>query len=388
MQRRLGYRGTGTLRLNLPDPVDVRLVIEAKGVGRDERLYLASNLNGWNPRNDRFALRRIGEDKFELRQFLAPGTLFEFKVTRGGWNRVEVAADGTDLPNHEYRIHESQTIEIAVPDWQDHHPRAPKPHTTVGDVRSLGEFTIPGLNRTREVLIYLPPGYEHDTHLTYPVMYMWDGQNLFDQSTAFAGEWQVDEILEREIPRGKLPPMIVVAIYNGGEYRLREQAPWPYVHHDEPAEGAEFVAWVAHDLKKRIDRGFRTKPAPEHTGVGGSSMGGLTSLYAGFRYPEVFGRVMAMSPAIWFGERQIFNFIRKQGKVAGSKVYLDCGHYEGARRSQHAFLRQSQQMAYLLREIGYTEGTDLLWVEDRRGQHSEADWARRLPDAFKFLFGT
>lgn len=387
MQRRLGYRGTGTLRLNLPDPVDVRLIVEATGVGRDERLYLASNLNGWNPRNDRYALRRIAEDKFELRQFLAPGSLLEFKVTRGGWNRVEVDTDGQDLPNHSYRIHESQTIEIKVPDWQDHHPRAPKPHTTVGDVRSLGEFTISGLNRTREVLIYLPPGYERDVHLSYPVMYMWDGQNLFDQSTAFAGEWQVDEMLEQRIPEGELPPMIVVGINNGGEYRLREQSPWPYLYHDEPAEGAEFVAWVAHDLKRRIDRGFRTLSDPAHTGIGGSSMGGLTSLYAGFRYPEVFGRVMAMSPALWFGERHVFDFVRKQGKPPHAKIYLDCGHYEGSRRSQHAFLRQSQHMAQTLRELGLREGRELMWVEDRHGHHSEADWARRLPGALKFLFG-
>lgn len=387
MLKKFGYRGTGTLTLNLPNPVDVRLVVAAPLVANDERLYLATNLNGWNPRNDRYALRRLADGRYEIRQLLAPGSLFEFKVTRGGWDRVEVQADGSDLPNRTHRIEGPLTLEIQVADWQDHHPRAPKPRTTVGDVRSLGEFQIPGLSRAREVLIYLPPGYEENVAARYPVMYMWDGQNLFDESTAFSGEWHVDEMLERMIPAGTLPPMIVVGIYNGGEHRMSEQSPWDYPAFDVVGEGEAFVSWVARDLKSRIDRGFRTLTDPANTGVGGSSMGGLTSLYAGFAFPDVFGRVLAMSSAFWFADRRIYPYVRRQKKPPGSRIYLDCGHHEGAKGWAHHFLRQSQDMAQVLRGIGYRDHVDLLWVDDPSGHHSEGDWARRLPSAFGFLWG-
>jgi pullulanase len=384
--RRFGYRGTGTLRLDIPNPVSIRLLVTAPSVAWDERLYLASNANGWNPRNDRYALRRLADGRFEILQIMAPGTHFEFKITRGGWDRVEVAADGADLANHKFKIHDTQTIEVTVVDWQDHHPRAPKPRTTVGDVRSLGEFTIPALDRKREVLIYLPPGYETDVHRHYPVMYMWDGQNLFDESTAFNGEWRIDDTLERMIPTGELPPVIVVAIYNGGEHRLNEQCPWPSPDFEIDGEGEAFLGWVAQDLKVRIDRGFRTLTDPAHTGVGGSSMGGLTSLYAAFRYPQVFGRILAMSSAFWFARKKIYGYVHEQTKPLGTKIYLDCGRHEGSRGSQNAFFRQSQEMANLLREKGFVDGQDLLWVEDPEGHHGEFAWARRVPGAFRFLW--
>lgn len=384
--RRFGYRGTGTLRLDIPNPVNLRVVVEAPGLGAQERLYLASNLNGWNPRNDRYALRRLPDGRYEIQQFVQPGTDFEFKLTRGGWDRVEVAADGTDLSNRTFNIHESATIEVKIADWQDHHPRAPKPKTTVGDVRSLGEFNIHALNRKREVLIYLPPGYEVEVRRRYPVMYMWDGQNLFDESTAFSHEWQVDEACERMIKSGEIPPIIVVAIYNGQESRTSEQSPWSCPHFDVKGEGEAFVSWVAQDLKARIDRGFRTLPEAEHTGIGGSSMGGLTALYAGFRFPEVFGKVMAMSPSLWFASKRIFSYVREQQKPAESRIYLDSGHFEGSRANHHKMLRQAMDMAELLKTKGFSEGQDLRWVEDPHGHHSEADWARRLPAALNYLW--
>ncbi|MBO9540713.1 alpha/beta hydrolase [bacterium] len=385
--RRFGYRGTGTLRLDLPNPTDVQVLVEAPGVASHERLYMASNVNGWNPRNDRYALRRMPDGRFEIRQLLAPGSHFEFKITRGGWDRVEVAADGSDLPNHTHKVTgQIMRLEVKVADWQDHHPRAPKPRTTVGDVRSLGEFTIHTLNRRREVLVYLPPRYEFETDRRYPVMYMWDGQNLFDESTAFSGEWHVDEILEAMIPKGHLPPMIVVAIYNGQEHRLSEQSPWSAPHFDVVGEGDAFLDWVAYDLKHRIDRGFRTLTDPANTGVGGSSMGGLTSLYAGFKYSHVFGKVLAMSSALWFADKQIFPYVRSQPKPHGSRFYVDCGRFEGLRRSQLSFLRQNQEMAQLLRDKGFSDGHDLMFVEDPNGTHSEHDWARRLPQAMRFLW--
>jgi pullulanase len=237
------------------------------------------------------------------------------------------------------------------------------------------------------VQIYLPPGYERQPNRRYPVMYMFDGQNLFDESTAFAGEWHVDETCERMIGRGELPGMIVVGINNGGEHRIREQTPWPTFIDPGPPEGDAFLEWIIHDLKPRIDRGFRTLPDAANTGIGGSSLGGLTSLYAGLEHPSVFGRVLAMSSAFWIGGRRIHDVIRVADRRHRPRVYLDCGRYEGARNSQALFLKQSRDVADGLRQMGFRDRVDLMWVEDAHGHHSEADWARRLPAALQFLWG-
>ena len=385
--KRYGYRGTGTLNLHLPSAVAVRVIVEATHIADDDQLYLASNLNGWNPRSDLYRLQREADGTFSLDVKATLGTWCEFKVTRGGWNRVEVHANGASVSNHRIQAGSDEVLVIHVKDWQDRHPLTPKAHTTVGDVRSIGPFRIPALDREREVQIYLPPGYERNPGRRYPVMYMFDGQNLFDESTAFAGEWQMDETCERLITRGELPEMIVVGIFNGEERRIREQTPWPTHVDPGPAEGEQFLDWIVEDIKSRIDRGFRTLPDASHTGIGGSSLGGLTSLYAGLTRPQVFGRVLAMSSAFWIGGRKIHDVIRKADRRRRPRVYLDCGRFEGSRCSQALFLRQSRDVADTLRMHGFRDGADLCWVEDPRGHHSEADWARRLPAALQFLWG-
>ncbi|HEY9857823.1 MAG TPA: alpha/beta hydrolase-fold protein [Stenomitos sp.] len=385
--KRFGFRGIGTHVLSMPEPVEVQIVVDAPRVSWGDRLFLASNLNGWHPRQERAVFKRLGQTRFILLLLIPKGTILEFKITRGRWDRAEVGTGGSALPNHRYKITEPCRIDVEVADWQDRYPRLVPPHTMVGDVRSLGEFEIPLLDRKRQVFVYLPPGYEADSTRRYPVMYMYDGQNLFDASTSFSGEWQVDETCERMIRAGVLPPLIVVGIYNGEADRLHEQSPWPNPHYDVLGEGRVFAEWVATGLKGEIDQCLRTLPGPEHTGIGGSSMGGLTSLYAAFRFPEVFGRVLAMSSAFWFNKHRIYPFIRDKGKNPGQRIYLDCGHYEEHGRNRLGPLRQSREMAQLLRSLGYEDGKDLLWVEDPYGQHSEADWARRLPRALKFLWG-
>lgn len=385
--KRFGFRGIGAHVLSMPEPVEVQIVVEAPRVNWGARLYLASNLNGWHPRQERAAFKRLGQHRFILLLLIPKGTILEFKITRGRWDRAEVGTGGSALPNRRHKITEPCRIDVEIADWQDRYPQVPPSPSRVGDVRSLGEFEIPLLDRKRQVHVYLPPGYEADSTRRYPVMYMYDGQNLFDRSTSFSGEWQFDETCERMIRAGTLPPLIVVGIYNGEADRLHEQSPWPNPHYDVLGEGRIFAEWVATGLKREIDQCLRTLPGPEHTGIGGSSMGGLTSLYAAFRFPEVFGRVLAMSSALWFNKQRIYPFVQNRGKAPGQRIYLDCGHHEEYGRNRLGPLRQSREMAALLREIGFVEGTDLMWVEDPYGRHSEADWARRLPLALKFLWG-
>lgn len=263
-------------------------------------------------------------------------------------------------------------------------------HTVSGDVRVLSELYSPQLHNRREILVYLPPSYSQGER-RYPVVYMHDGQNLFDAATSFAGEWGVDETLE-ELSREGIEA-IVVGIPNLGAERLKEYSPFVDRRHGGGL-GDLYVDFIADTLKPVIDSTFRTRPERAHTGIFGSSMGGLISLYAFFQRPETFGFVGAMSPAFWFAGGAILPYIRHAQPNQG-KVYLDVGEKESpaARRRWWeipllASLRKShcERVASLLERKGCDE-EHLRFVVDPAGEHNEAAWRRRLPDALRFLLG-
>jgi predicted alpha/beta superfamily hydrolase len=242
-------------------------------------------------------------------------------------------------------------------------------HTAVGDLRVLPGLYSPQLNNTRDVLVYLPPNHEAGDQ-RFPVLYMQDGQNLFDRGTAFGGnEWQVDETLQTLSAEGR--GAIVVGLPNAGEARVPEYSPFPgYAE----ARGNAYLAFIIETVKPLIDAAFRTRPEREHTGIFGSSMGGLISLYAFFRRPEVFGLVGAMSPSLWYTHGAIFTYIG-QAPIVPGKLYLDNGTREPS----------AARLERLLVEKGYQPGRDLLYVAEPGGRHTEIDWARRLPNALRFL---
>jgi predicted alpha/beta superfamily hydrolase len=239
-------------------------------------------------------------------------------------------------------------------------------------------------------LVYLPPSYSQSDKY-FPVIYMHDGQNLFDQSTSFAGEWQVDETMEALSHQGY--EAIVVGIPNMAHQRLDEYSPFPEPRHSE-GRGEAYLDFILETLKPLINRQFRTLPERAHTGIIGSSMGGLISLYAFFRYPEAFGFVGAMSPSLWFARGRIFSYLEEAALTPG-KIYLDTGTHEGtdfvADRLLSARLNPyrttTHAMYDLLYHKGYRPGQDLLYVEEEGGLHHESAWARRLPEALQFLLG-
>jgi predicted alpha/beta superfamily hydrolase len=204
---------------------------------------------------------------------------------------------------------------------------------------------------------------------------MHDGQNLFDDMTSFAGEWNVDETMEQASQRGL--EAIVVGIPNLGEQRMDEYS--PFVQGGlGGGRGDAYLAFVAETIKPLIDRDFRTLADRAHTGVLGSSMGGLISLYAFFSRPETFGFAGAMSPALWFAGRAIFPFVERAPLPPG-RLYLDIGTHEGS-----STLPDARRMHRLLRRKG-CRAPHLLYVEERGAVHSEAVWANRLPAALEFL---
>jgi predicted alpha/beta superfamily hydrolase len=240
----------------------------------------------------------------------------------------------------------------------------------------LHDVFSPQLDNERELLISLPAHYSsHESR--YPVIYMHDGQNLFDPALSFSGSWRVDLAMTAAARLGF--EAIVVGVANTGASRLDEYGPFY-----EPALGAGGVAdlytdFLVDTLKPQIDDEFRTLPEPEQTGIAGSSMGGLVSLYAFFRAPSVFGFAGVMSPALWFGQREIYPFVEEAATVRG-RILLDIGTREGGRS-----LPDVRRMRDLLVAKGFREGADLRYVEEEGARHTEAAWRRRFKKAVPWL---
>jgi predicted alpha/beta superfamily hydrolase len=265
----------------------------------------------------------------------------------------------------------------AAREWHDYPEPDGAEHTVVGTVKKLDALHSPQLDNQRDVLVYLPPSYHTEPERRYPVLYMHDGQNLFDRATSFGAEWEVDQTLEAASADGL--EAIVVALPNLGEARLDEYSPWPDPKHHKGGRGDLYLDFIVDTVKPLIDADFRTRPDRRSTGIAGSSMGGLISLYAFFRNSDTFGFCGVMSPALWFGGRQIYEYVEQAPFVPG-RVYVDVGTQEGKQE-----LTDVRQLKELLSRKGYRRGTDLLYVVEMGGAHNEEAWARRLRRELHFL---
>lgn len=269
--------------------------------------------------------------------------------------------------------------------WQPYTALADQ-HTVVGDLRVYKSLYSPQLQNHRDVLVWLPPSYgQSDKH--YPVIYMHDGQNLFDKYASFVGEWQVDETMQALSGEGL--EAIIVGLPNN-ENRMYEYNPYSY-HLD--GRGELYLQFLVEIVRPLVDSEFRTLKEPAFTGIAGSSMGGLISLYGFLMYPAVFGFCGAFSTAYWFGQEGLLNTIDEKADGRG-KIYLDVGGKEGyvldkwqiaAGNTDHAYVEGVQRLRDALIQHGYQPGTSLLYVEESDGAHHENDWARRLPAALRYL---
>jgi predicted alpha/beta superfamily hydrolase len=244
-----------------------------------------------------------------------------------------------------------------------------------GTLVTLPQVRSVELGNSRGLSVWLPPGYSRSER-RYPVIYMHDGQNLFDPRTSYAEPWRVDTAMARAGQRAM--DALVVAIPNMGVDRMAEYS--PYVDAKVGGgSGDRYLDWVIGTVKPLVDQAFRTRPDREHTGMVGSSMGGLITLYAYVRDPSVFGFVGSLSPSLWFAGRSIFSTLAESPHVPG-RIYLDIGGREGK-----VAIDDARRMRDALIEKGYALGRELRWVEDPKGRHNEVDWGRRLGDALPFL---
>ena len=234
----------------------------------------------------------------------------------------------------------------------------------------------PELHNRRDVLVHLPPSYD-TTRRRYPVVYMQDGQNLFDPATSFAGDWGLARVLASAARRGL--EAIVVGVPNMGAERLDEYSPYHDAKAGGGGRGVAYTTFLARTLKPLVDRMFRTRRSREDTVIAGSSMGGLISLYGLFQQPAVFGAAGVLSPSLWFAGGAIFSDIERARPVP-ARIYLDIGAQEG-----EVHVANARRMRDLLLAKGYRPERDLRWLESRAGRHDERSWGRRFARAFPFL---
>lgn len=240
------------------------------------------------------------------------------------------------------------------------------------------------LSARRDVWVYLPPGYDHAAAMRYPVLYMHDGDNLFSAATAFNGqEWGLDETAEWLIRTGELPPVIIVGVA-ASEARMDEYT-WVRDEDGDGGAGRHYARFLVEELKPFIDQVYHTHPEPRFTGVMGASLGGLISLYLGRYRHRVFGRIGAMSPSIWWADRQALADLAQM--PAGLRIWLDMGSEEGEDDEESEdLLEDARDLVKLLAARGYEDGRDLCYVEGLGQGHNEAAWGERVVMALQYLY--
>lgn len=278
-----------------------------------------------------------------------------------------------------------------MPQWESYTTTVAQ-HTVMGDLRILRNFYSPQLDNYRDVLVWLPPDYEHSDR-AYPVIYMHDAQNLFDAHTSYSGEWRVDETMTQLAADGM--SAIIVGLPNMKEKRGVEYSPYPFYINGvtHVGQGDKYIQFIVETIKPMIDTSFRTQPESAATGIAGSSMGGLISLYGFLIRPDVFGLCGAFSPAYWFGNSGLLETTRQRAKGIG-RVYMDVGTREGPTLSNWMIEADDLHTVYAkgvralheaLLANGYKDGQNLLYVEAEGAIHNEAAWAERFPNAMRFL---
>jgi predicted alpha/beta superfamily hydrolase len=346
-------------------------------------IYLTGSCNGWTTDDPAYAFSfDPAAGDYYLTLPPSRGTL-TYKFCRGSWVTIETDADNRAIPNRCYIFgQQEQVVKQQILNWEDQGGSIPpRQHSASPNVHILAPaFAMPQLRRTRRVWVYLPPGYEGSTR-RYPVLYLQDGQNIFDQYTSFAGEWGVDETLDALAANGQdLGGCLVVAVDNGGRHRLDEYSPWRNKRTQRGGEGAQYVDFLVDTLKPYIDYHYRTLPARESTGVAGSSMGGLLATYAALRYPAVFGRVGVLSPAYWFAMQELLSYVVQHKPQPDTRWYFVCGTQESPTMAPlMATMRDALQKAGVpTSNVNFRELGD--------GVHAEWFWRREFGEAYRWLF--
>jgi predicted alpha/beta superfamily hydrolase len=337
-----------------------------------DTVFAAGNFNNWQPGKNEYRFSKTTTG-IELQIKDLPAGIYEFKCTRGSWQKTETLIDGSDTDNHLVKLIADTVIDIAVAAWKDDFAAILKKHTASPNVKILDTaFEMPQLRTKRRLWIYLPPDYK-TSDKKYPVLYMHDGENIFDEYTAAFGEWGVDECIDSLIKKGT-PACIVIGIDNGPE-RMQEYNPYEYKEFGK-GKGDQYIDFLIKTLKPFIDQYYRTLPSAENTLIAGSSMGGLISYYAMLKHSDVFGKAGIFSPAFQTAAqiKTLTNSVA--GKLHG-KLFFYMGGLEG-----ESYLNNMNEV---VETIGRKSDAMIYNVVDPEGSHNEHAWKKWFPVFYKWI---
>lgn len=351
--------------------------IELRASNEDDLpIYLVGNFNAWRTADECYRMQKAEAGRYQLMINLdeLPEQL-EYKYARGSWDHVELLADGQDRPN---RVVDKKQLVVQdeVVRWKKDAFSFPKqylPQIAIIDQ----DLNLPEAIRTRRIAALLPYNY-YETDRRYPVLYLQDGQNLFDDYAPY-GNWGVDKRLAQLQAEG-YGDVIIIAIDHAQDKRIVEFTPSDTSTRFGAGEGRKYARFLAEKLKPYVDQQFRTKPDYHHTGIGGSSMGGLISIYAGMMYPKVFGRLMVFSPSLWVTPNIRFQLLNFNEPYTG-RVYLYGGKKESA-----TMIPNLRRLQKAIDEKAGAEKPAFLLSTDPDGEHNEVRWGIEFPKAIRWLF--
>ena len=359
----ISHTNTGLYILLKTDEDDVRPV------------YISGNFNNWRTQDKEFMMDKIGNNSYKYEfssDFVYPEELL-YKFTKGDWSEVEIDAHGNRTENRSTRMHSGIQNEYVArwrKNWLPFKPSFLPQVQLISD-----EFEIPQLNKTRKIWALLPHDYDKSSE-RYPVMYLQDAQNLFNEA-AQHGNWEIDKKLA-VMSEYKIGKIIIIAIEHAEEDRIKEYNVGKTVL--GKGQGKKYIRFVTETLKPFVDSNFRTKTEREFTGIGGSSMGGLVSIFSGLRYPEVYGKLMIFSPSLWVVPALK---IKPDATITDdTKIYLYAGGDESATMIEQV---QSFKNEILSSEFVKDKNKINLSI-NANGKHSETYWSDEFPKAIEWLF--
>jgi predicted alpha/beta superfamily hydrolase len=334
-------------------------------------IYLAGDINNWQPNNNSFIFQKNNASNFNITINNCPKKLL-FKCTKGNWANVECKPDGTDIENRQFEILSDTIIRIFIEGFKDEFEKIENKITSSASTQVhiiSDSFYIPQLKLKRRIWIYLPKTY--DGKKKFAVLYMHDGQNLFDKATSGYGEWGIDEYLDTTQKQ-----CIIVGIDNG-KNRMTEYN--PYNHNKFGiGQGKDYLKFIVKSLKPFVDKHYKTIATKEHTFIAGSSMGGLISYYAAVQFPKTFGKIGIFSPAFWINKNDLLNTVRKKSSFRNIDFYFYAGGNESTTMVQDAL-----GIHYLTKDkcINCTIHLSIKAL----GEHNEKSWQKELPEFFTWL---
>jgi len=354
--------------------------IHSKTLPEGEKVFVVGNhelLGDWQP--NRIPLLPQDDGCWQQEFNIKRNSQIEFKVTRGSWETEAVDSNGENLMNYTLKVSSDVTVDMDIVGWRDLAPTAierdaeePERNGTLKFHRDIGTAEI----EKRDVLVWLPPGYDDDEKLHYPVLYMHDGQNVFDPSTSYSGvAWKADKTALKLIKEKRIETPIIVAVNNCASAERLEE-------YSLGTKGRHYLAFMAETVKPLVDKTYRTLPEPENTAVMGASMGGLCAFLQLWLYPDIFGKAACLSPTFILNRYEAVRWIKRQPVPVDIRLYMDCGNIGGERK----LLKGCRKVLRIFRRKKFHQGDSFFFYKDEDGNHSEQAWAKRLWRPMEFLF--